>query len=96
MYYELALRFAALFISAKLMGLRLPFYSAALLAVAATYYVQGLMSSGDFGPVISQTNGIRLSAAVVLFYFLDRNEGKHIRWLLTLLLTFAVLTFSIK
>jgi hypothetical protein len=96
MYYELALRFAALFISAKLMGLRLPFYSAALLAVAATYYIQGLMNSGDFGPIISEANGIRLGTAVVLFYFLDRNEGKRIRWLLTLLLTFAVLTFAIK
>jgi hypothetical protein len=96
MYYELALRFAALFVSAKLMGLRLPFYSAALLAVASTYYVEGLMNDGHFEAVFSQINGIRLGATVLLFYFLDRNEDKRIRWFLSLLLTFAVLTFVIR
>lgn len=95
MYYELALRFAALFISAKLMGLRLPFYSAALLAVAGIYYIEGLMNDGHFAAIASQVNGIRLGATVLLFYFLDRNEGKTVRWILTLILTFAVLTFVI-
>jgi len=96
MMYELALRFAAVFVSAKLMGLRLPFYSAAFLAVAATYYVEGLMQSGNFGPVVTQTNIIRLGAAVILFYFVDRNEDKRIRWFLSLVLTFVVLTFVIQ
>lgn len=96
MYYELALRFAALFVSAKLMGLRLPFYSAALLAVASIYYIEGMMNDDNFGVLLSQINGIRLGAAVLLFYFMDRNEDKRLRWFLTLLLSFAVLTFVIK
>lgn len=96
MYYELALRFAAVFVSAKLMGLRLPFYSAALLAVGGLYLVEGWMQNGNFGPLVTQTNGVRLGVAVLLFYFLDRNEGKPVRWLLTLALAFAVLTFAVK
>jgi len=95
MYYELGLRFAALFVSAKLMGLRLPFYSAALLAIVSLYLVEGWIHGGNYGPIVTQTNGVRLGIAVLLFYFLDRNEGKPIRWILTLLLTFSVMTFTV-
>jgi hypothetical protein len=96
MPYEIAIRFAAVFVSAKLMSLRLPFYSAALLAVASAYCIEGLANRGNFAPVTTQVNVIRLGAALVLFYFLDKHEDKRIRWSLGLLLTFSVLTFVIK
>lgn len=96
MLYELALRFAVIFVSAKLMSLRLPFYSAALLAVASTYYIEGFLNDNNFGPIANQANAIRLGAALVLFYFLDRHEDHRVRWFLGLLLTFGVLTFVVK
>jgi hypothetical protein len=93
MPYGLLLVFATLFIPAKLMGLRLPFYSAALLAVAGLYVIESISNGYQFGPIATQDNGIRLLAAAILFFLLDKSEDKTGRWIIIFLITFAVFAF---
>lgn len=93
MYSEPLVTFVMLFIIAKLMGLRLPFYSAAVFAVAGLYAVESAFNGYQFGPFFTETTGLRLAIALVLFFLLDRAEDKAGRWLLTFVATFAVFAF---
>ena len=93
MYSEPLVIFVMLFVIAKLMALRLPFFSAAVLAVGGVYLVRAAFHGYEFGPLFTEANAIRLGAALVLFFLLDRSEGRTGRWLLLFLITFGVFAY---
>lgn len=91
MVTDLLLKSLLVLVGAKLTALRLPFYSAAILTVAGLHYYEMHVQHLAERPLFEELNIIRVGAALILFYFLDRNESKPFRWFLTLLLTCIVL-----
>lgn len=93
MYYEPLLIFLVLFICARLMALRLPFFSAAILAVAGVYLVESVFRDTEFAPFWTGETALRLVIAWILFFLIDRAEKKTGRWIILLVTTWAIFTY---
>jgi hypothetical protein len=85
--------FVVIFITARLMALRLPFYSAAVLAIAGMYLVQGLFTSVSIDGFVNRDTAVRLAVAFVLYFLIDRSEKRWVRWTVLVIVAWAVFTY---
>jgi len=75
--------FAVLYLSAKLMEHKVPFYLAALVFVLGTFFLESLMVLFKIGPIPFGGLLVQYIVALPIFYILDQFEDTIANWLIT-------------